>query len=116
MATKQESFDFKSGYMVIVILSIFALTFTVQPGGVYASSNNDDDDDNNNENSDSDNDGNGGSDNDGNSGSDGESRQDLIDSVCEFARTNPELAEGAAMLLGFPGVGAAASVLCSLGN
>jgi hypothetical protein len=50
------------------------------------------------------------------SGSDGESRQDLIDRVCEFARTNPALAEGAATLLGFPGVGAAASVLCSLGN
>ena len=65
-------------------------------------------DNDNNDNNDNDN---GGSDN-----NDGRSREDLIDQLCRYIRTNPEIAELAATALGFPGAGAAASVLCSLGN
>ena len=45
MTTKQASLDFKSAYMVVLVLSILALMFTVQPAAVYASSNNDNDND-----------------------------------------------------------------------
>ena len=120
MTTKQENFDFKSVYMVIVALSILALLFTVQPAALYASSNNDNDDsdndDSDNDNNDNDND-NSGSDNNDGSNSNGRSRDDLISQLCRYIGSNPALAEMAASLLGFPGgAGAAASVLCSLGN
>ena len=48
MATKQESFDLRH-VLVIVMLSVFALMFKVQPTTVYARGNNDNDNDNDND-------------------------------------------------------------------
>jgi len=110
MRRKLESFSFTGMHLLILMVSVVTLIFAAQPYQVYASSNNDNDNDNENENE------NGNSDNDGGSRSDGESRENLIDQLCRFARTNPTLAELAASALGFPGVGAATNALCSLGN
>ena len=115
MTKKQENFDFKSVYMVIVALSILALLFTVQPAAVYASSNNDNDD-NDNDNNDNDND-NSGSDNNDGSNSNGRSRDDLVSQLCRYIGSNPALAEMAHHCWDSRAVLArAASVLCSLGN